>query len=91
MSGEGEELRQAVVDAIYGTRCVYPSWAYPSGGQYPSDHSVADAVLAVPAIADALADAARLRSLAATFDSHLNRDKTYTGAQVAAMLRDGEG
>jgi len=35
--------------------------------------------------------AARLRSLAATFDSHLNRDKTYTGAQVAAMLRDGEG
>ena len=36
-------------------------------------------------------DAARLRSLAATFDSHLNRDKTYTGAQVAAMLRDGEG
>ena len=23
--------------------------------------------------------------LAATFDSHLNRDKTYTGAQVAAM------
>jgi len=36
-------------------------------------------------------DAARLRSLAATFDSHLNRVKTYTGAQVAAMLRDGEG
>jgi len=34
-------------------------------------------------------DAARLRSLAATFDSHLNRDQTYTGAQVAAMLRDG--
>ena len=38
-----------------------------------------------------VSDAARLRSLAATFDSHLNRDKTYTGAQVAAMLRDGEG
>ena len=36
-----------------------------------------------------VSDAARLRSLAATFDSHLNRDKTYTGAQVAAMLRDG--
>jgi hypothetical protein len=30
-------------------------------------------------------------SLTATFDSHLNRDQTYTGAQVAAMLRDGEG
>ncbi len=37
----------------------------------------------------AFRDAARLRSLAATFDSHLNRDQTYTGAQVAAMLRDG--
>jgi len=36
-------------------------------------------------------DAARLRSLAATFDSHLNRGQTYTGAQVAAMLRAGEG
>ena len=42
-------------------------------------------------VSDAFRDAARLRSLAATFDSHLNRDKTYTGAQVAAMLRDGEG
>lgn len=39
----------------------------------------------------AVTDAARLRSLAATFDNRLNRDKTYTGAQVAAMLRDGEG
>ncbi len=39
------------------------------------------------ALVAAVADAARLRSLAATFD--LNRDKTYTGAQVAAMLRDG--
>ena len=36
-----------------------------------------------------VSDAARLRSLAATFDSHYNRVKTYTGAQVAAMLRDG--
>ena len=51
----------------------------------------ADAVLALPAIAADATDAARLRSLAATFDSHLNRDQTYTGAQVAAMLRDGEG
>ena len=38
-----------------------------------------------------VSDAARLRSLAARFDNRLNRDKTYTGAQVAAMLRDGEG
>ena len=36
-----------------------------------------------------VSDAARLRSLAARFDNRLNRDKTYTGAQVAAMLRDG--
>lgn len=32
-------------------------------------------------------DAARLRSLAATFDGHLNRDKTFTGPEVASMLR----
>jgi hypothetical protein len=38
----------------------------------------------------ALRDAARLRSLAATFDNRLNREQTFTGAQVAAMLRDGE-
>ena len=46
---------------------------------------------ALAALVADVQDAARLRSLAATFDSHLNRDKTYTGAQVAAMLRDGEG
>lgn len=34
--------------------------------------------------------AARLRSLAAMFDNHLNRDQTFTGAQVAAMLRDSD-
>ena len=34
-------------------------------------------------------DAARLRSLAATFDNRLNRDQSFTGAEVAAMLRDG--
>jgi hypothetical protein len=28
--------------------------------------------------------------LAATFDNRLNREQTFTGAQVAAMLRDGE-
>ena len=47
------------------------------------------AIAAYAALVVDVRDAARLRSLAATFDSHLNRDKTYTGAQVAAMLRDG--
>lgn len=42
-------------------------------------------------VSDAFRDAARLRSLAATFDSHLNRDKTFTGSEVASMLRDGKG
>ena len=40
-------------------------------------------------LVDAVNDAARLRSLAAIFDSHLNRDKTFTGSEVASMLRDG--
>lgn len=35
-------------------------------------------------------DAARLRSLAARLDRPLNRDKSFTGAEVAAMLRDGK-
>ena len=30
------------------------------------------------------------RDLVDREEPHLNRDKTYTGAQVAAMLRDGE-
>jgi len=51
----------------------------------------AEMALMASEVQAAFRDAARLRSLAATFDSHLNRDKTYTGAQVAAMLRDGEG
>lgn len=42
-------------------------------------------------VGQALSDARRLRSLAATFDSHLNRDKTFTGSEVASMLRDGKG
>ena len=57
----------------------------PAGG--PTDRVMRDAVTIIELLGD---DAARLRSLAATFDSHLNRDKTYTGAQVAAMLREGE-
>ena len=52
------------------------------------DHEV---LAAHAALIEDVRDAARLRSLAATFDSHLNRGQTYTGAQVAAMLRDGEG
>ena len=38
---------------------------------------------------DARNEKALRHDLAATFDSHLNRGQTYTGAQVAAMLRDG--
>lgn len=38
----------------------------------------------------AVSDAARLRSLAARMDSHLNRGRSFTGAEVAAMLRDGD-
>lgn len=35
-------------------------------------------------------DAARLRSLAARMDSQPDRGRSFTGAEVAAMLRDGE-
>lgn len=35
--------------------------------------------------------AARLRSLAAIYEQPLNRDKTFTGSEVASMLRDGKG
>ena len=41
-------------------------------------------------VGQALRDAARLRSLAARMDSHLNRGRSFTGAEVAAMLRDGD-
>ena len=43
-----------------------------------------------PAHAALVADvqaAGRARELAATLDSHLNRGQTFTGAQVAVMLR----
>lgn len=43
------------------------------------------------ALVAAVHDAGRLRSLAATLDDRLNREQKFTGAQVAAMLRDGEG
>jgi len=45
---------------------------------------------AFDALVQAVTDARRLRSLAATFGSRLNREQTFTGAQVAAMLR-GDG
>ena len=84
---------ETVAKAIFaGDDIVSERIAWRSSGHtklWGAYERMADAVLAVPAVADALTDAARLRSLAATFDSHLNRVKTYTGAQVAAMLRDG--
>ena len=39
-------------------------------------------------VGQALRDAARLRSLAATFDAI--PECTFTGAEVSAMLRDGD-
>ena len=49
----------------------------------------AQAVRLLESDADARNEKALRHDLAATFDSHLNRDQTYTGAQVAAILRDG--
>ncbi len=39
------------------------------------------------ALVEAVHADGRLRSLAADLDSHLNRGQTFTGAQVAVMLR----
>ena len=49
----------------------------------------ADSHAAYAALIASVSDAARLRSLAARMDSHLNRGRSFTGAEVAAMLRDG--
>ena len=48
------------------------------------EEELADAFAAL--VADVQA-AGRLRSLAADLDSHLNRGQSFTGAQVAVMLR----
>ena len=76
-------------DGTDDTYCGLPEEAHGNGGEWlEMDEMEIDVA---PAAVQAFRDAERLRSLAATFDSHYNRVKTYTGAQVAAMLRDGEG
>lgn len=70
----------------------WPEW--PGGtvmltiGRYGGS-TLAEAQEARVQVAATFRDAARLRSLAATFDNRLNRDQSFTGAEVAAMLRDG--
>ena len=81
-----EELRQAIATAIGDADCTTDNMTVAELDAAYLIH--ADAVLAVPAIADALRDAARLRSLAAQYD--LFDRQSFTGAQVAAMLRDGK-
>ena len=51
---------------------------------------MADAIYASTVESFPVAAAARLRDLAATMDNRLNREQTYTGAEIAAMLR-GDG
>jgi hypothetical protein len=75
VSGDAGAVPDDVIDAVMRWMAV-------------SEHDAKD-FMSVPAVAEAFADAARLRSLAATMDNHLNRDATFTGAQVAAILRDG--
>ena len=75
------ELGEAIQDRHY-------DWMGPTGRDWGL--AIAEAALAVPAIADALRDAAHLRGMAAMFGGVLGEHQTYTGAQVAAMLRDGK-
>jgi len=86
--GRGEVYDRITGESRFGCYCEFTR--KPCGYHEGLASGVETALDSIEVVA-ALADAARLRSLAATFDSHLNRDQTYTGAQVAAMLRDGEG
>ena len=83
-------------DAIYDRLAVEIRAACCADRRKPCmEHAVyldgVEMALMAPEAVAAVADAARLRSLAAIFDSHLNRDKTFTGSEVASMLRDGKG
>lgn len=80
---------EAVAVALYESERRAPKWNRLSDIGKNLRWDRARAALATPVVADAFRDAARLRSLAATFDNRLNRDQSFTGAQVAAMLRDG--
>ena len=84
----GEVYDRITGESRFGCSCEFTR--KPCGYHEGLASGVETALDSIEVVA-ALADAARLRSLAATFDSHYNRVKTYTGAQVAAMLRDGEG
>ena len=87
MSGERPELwpnsrATPIAEAIYSAGACL-TWVQA--------WDVAQVVLEIPEIRDAVAgDAARLRSLAARMDSQPNRGRSFTGAEVAAMLRDGD-
>ena len=59
------------------------------GEAWPNtEDTIVDAAFA--ALITDVRDAARLRSLAHHFDLFDNRGRSFTGAEVAAMLRDGE-
>mgnify|MGYP006339266393 FL=1 len=90
MSGEGrgEVYDRITGESRFGCSCEFTR---KPCGYHEGLASGVETALDSTEVSDAFRDAARLRSLAATFDSHYNRVKTYTGAQVAAMLRDGEG
>ena len=84
--GRGEVYDRITGESRFGCSCEFTR---KPCGYHEGLASGVETALDSTEVSDAFRDAARLRSLAATFDSHYNRDKTYTGAQVAAMLRDG--
>ena len=88
MSGDkrGEVYDRITGESRFGCSCEFTR---KPCGYHEGLASGVETALDSTEVSDAFRDAARLRSLAATFDSHYNRVKTYTGAQVAAMLRDG--
>ncbi len=90
MSGDcrGEVYDRITGESRFGCSCEFTR---KPCGYHEGLASGVETALDSTEVSDAFRDAARLRSLAARFDNRLNRDKTYTGAQVAAMLRDGEG
>ena len=88
--GRGEVYDRITGESRFGCSCEFTR---KPCGYHEGLASGVETALDSTEVSDAFRDAARLRSLAATFDSHLNRDRVYlvTGAQVAAMLRDGKG
>jgi len=78
-----DDVRAAVTEAVF--RCT--------GADVGMLAYVSSAVLSVPAVAEAFATAARVRSLAARYDQDdvRNHTMTITCRELAALLRgDGE-